>query len=130
LIDPREILPGRNRRYLAQLSALDDFSAGVRALGSLIRPRDVDGETVKGINFFDPDDDTLSHAPRNPRTNIAGVRRADLPPDLGLFSPTWPSRQLLRLPGIGVIKCGTGTYRCYLTRSGRLAELAIIPTLI
>ena len=32
LIDLREILLGCNRRYLAHLSALDDFSAGVRAL--------------------------------------------------------------------------------------------------
>ena len=31
LIDLREILLGCNRRYLAHLSALDDFSAGVRA---------------------------------------------------------------------------------------------------
>jgi hypothetical protein len=33
LIDLREILLGCNRRYLEHLSALDDFSAGVRALG-------------------------------------------------------------------------------------------------
>ena len=33
LIDLREILLGCNRRYIAHLSALDDFSAGVRALG-------------------------------------------------------------------------------------------------
>ena len=32
LIDLREILLACNRRYLAHLSALDDFSAGVRAL--------------------------------------------------------------------------------------------------
>jgi hypothetical protein len=30
LIDLREILFGCNRRYLAHLSALDDFSVGVR----------------------------------------------------------------------------------------------------
>src|SRR5271166_7156606 len=39
LIDLREILFGCNRRYLAHLSALDDFSAGVRALGRLTAPR-------------------------------------------------------------------------------------------
>jgi hypothetical protein len=38
-IDLREILLGCNRRYLAHLSALDDFSAGVRALDRLTRVR-------------------------------------------------------------------------------------------
>ena len=75
LIDLREILLGCNRRYLAHLSALDDFSAGVRALGRLTRPRDVDGRTVKGINFFEPGDSALLHALQNPRVNIAGIRR-------------------------------------------------------
>ena len=39
LIDLREILSACNRRYLAHLSALDDFSAGVRALDRLTKPR-------------------------------------------------------------------------------------------
>ncbi len=39
LIDLREILVGCNRSYLAQLSALDDFSAGVSAIGRLSKPR-------------------------------------------------------------------------------------------
>ena len=40
-----------NRRYLAHLSALDDFSAGVRSLGRLAKPREVEGRSVKGLNF-------------------------------------------------------------------------------
>jgi hypothetical protein len=31
---------------------LGDFSAGIRALGRLSKPREVDGKTVQGINFF------------------------------------------------------------------------------
>jgi hypothetical protein len=138
LIDLREILFGCNRRYLAHLSALDDFSAGVRALGRLTRPRDVDGKTVKGINFFEAGDSALLHALRNPRLNIAGVRRTDLLPDLRMFSPTRLSRQLRRLLDIGVIKRVTGTYRYYLTKAGRaataaagrLAEAVIVPAMI
>jgi hypothetical protein len=64
LIDLREILLGCNRRYLAHLSALDDFSGGVRALGRLTQPRDVGGKTVKGINFFDARDSALLHRRR------------------------------------------------------------------
>ena len=138
LIDLREILLGCNRRYLAHLSALDDFSAGVRALGRVTKPHDVDGKTVKGINFFEPDDSALLHALQNPRVNIAGVRRADLLADLPMFSPTRLSRKLRRLLDIGVIKRVTGTYRYYLTKAGRaataaaarLTEATIIPAMI
>jgi len=138
LIDLRDILLGCNRRYLAHLSALDDFSAGVRALGRLTKPRAVDGKTVKGINFFEPGDRALLHALQNPRVNIAGIRRADLLPNLAMFSPTRLSRQLRRLLAIGMIKRVTGTYRYYLTKAGRAAtaaagrliEAIIIPALI
>ena len=41
LNDLREIMFGCNRRYLAHLAALDDFSAGVRALDRLTKPRTV-----------------------------------------------------------------------------------------
>jgi hypothetical protein len=44
LIDLREILLGCNRRYLTHLSALDDFSAGVRALDRQ------HGEAYRAIN--------------------------------------------------------------------------------
>ncbi len=124
LIDLREILLGCNRRYLTHLSALDDFSAGLRALGRLTKSREVDGKTVKGINFFDPGDSALLHALQNPRVNIAGIRRAELLPNLEMFSPDRLSRQLRRLLDIGVIKRITGTYRYYLTKAGRAATAA------
>ena len=138
LIDLREILLGCNRRYLAHLSALDDFSGGVRALGRLTRQHKVEEKTVKGINFFAAEDSALLHALQNPRTNIAGIRRADLLPELEMFSPSRLSRQLRRLRDIGVIKRVTGTYRYYLTKAGRAATAAaerltaatIIPALI
>ena len=138
LIDLREILLGCNRRYLAHLSALNDVSAGVRALGRLTKPRVVDGKAVKGVNFFEPGDNALLHALQNPRVNIAGVRRADLLSSLGMFSPTQLSRQLRRLLDLGIIKRVTGTYRYYLTKAGRaataaaarLTEAVIIPALI
>lgn len=125
LIDLRGILHACNRRYLEHLSALDDFSAGVRALDRLTRPRIVEDKTVKGINFFDPTDNALLHALQNPRTNIAGIRRADLLSLLDNLSPHKISRQLRRLRDIGVIKRATGTYRYYLTRAGRAATATL-----
>ena len=109
LIDLREILFSCNRRYLAHLSALDDFSVGVRALDRLTKPRWVKDKTVKGINFFDPVDNALLHALQDPRVNIAGIRRADLMPLLDHISPPRLSRQLRRMRDIGVIKRVTGT---------------------
>ena len=86
LIDLREILLACNRRYLAHLSALDDFSAGVRAIDRLTKPRAVDGKTVKGIDKFSPTDKAMLEALQNPKVNIAGVRRADLLATLGRSS--------------------------------------------
>ncbi len=130
LIDLREILLGCNRRYLAHLSALDDFSAGVRRFRQLTKPREVEG--------FAQDEQALLHAIQDPRGNIAGFRRGDLLADLTMFSPTRLSRQLHRLLDIGVIKRVTGTYRYYLTKAGRAATAAaarltgatIVPALI
>jgi DNA-binding MarR family transcriptional regulator len=138
LIDLREILHGCNRRYLTHLSALDDFSAGVRALDRLTKPHKVEEKTVKGINFFEPGDATLLHALQDPRVNIAGIRRADLLAELEMLSPNRLSRQLRRLLDLGVIKRVTGTYRYYLTKAGRAAIAAaerliaamIIPAMI
>ena len=125
LIDLREIMLGCNRRYLAHLAALDDFSAGVRALDRLTKPRTVEQKTLKGINFFDPVDNALLHALQNLRVNIAGIRRADLLPLLDQLSPDRLSRQLRRLRDLGVIKRVAGTYRYYLTRIGRAATAAL-----
>ena len=82
------------------------------------------GKSVKGINFFEPGDKALLEALQNPRVNIARIRRGDLIPELGMFSPGRLSRQLKRLRDIGVIKRVVGTYRYYLTKAGRAAAAA------
>ena len=127
-----------SRKYLAHLSALDDFSAGVRSLARLTKPREVQGRTVKGLNFFAPDEQALLHAIQDPKGNIAGFRRGDLMTDLARFSLTRLSRQLRRLLDLGVVKRVAGTYRYYLTKAGRaataaatrLTEATIVPSLI
>jgi hypothetical protein len=138
-IDPLRgpILLGCNHRYLTHLSALDDFSGGVRALDRLTKPREVDGKTVKGVNFFAPGDKALLHALQDPKANIAGIRRGELLPVLEMFSPSGLSRQLRRLLDLRVIKRVAGTYRYYLTKAGRaaiaagerLTEAIIIPAM-
>jgi hypothetical protein len=138
LADLREIMRGCNQRYLAHLSALDDFSNGVRTLDRLTKPRDLDGRTVQGVNFFAPRDKALLHALQDPKTNISGVRRGELLPVLDMFSPSGLSRQLHRLLHLGVIKRIVGTYRYLLTKAGRaaiaaaeqLTEAVIVPAMV
>jgi hypothetical protein len=137
LIDLREILLGCNRRYLEFLSALEDHSAGLRALNRLTEEHREGDRPIKGLNFFKRTEQQLLRALQRPEFNIHGVRRADLIGLLPAFSPAALSRQLRRLLSIGVIKRVTGTYRYYLTRLGRAAiaaacsitELRIVPVL-
>ncbi len=137
LIDLREILLGCNRRYLEFLSAIDDHSAGVRALDRLTEQRRDSERPIKGLNFFKRTEPRLLRALQRPEFNIHGVRGADLIGLLPHLSPATLSRQLRRLRYLGVIKRVTGTYRYYLTRLGRAAlaaaccitEWRIVPTL-
>jgi hypothetical protein len=137
LIDLREILLGCNRRYLEFLSALDDHSAGVRALDRLTEEQRETDRPIKGLNFFKRTEQQLLRALQRPEFNLHGLPRADLLGLLPGFSPSALSRQLRRLLCIGVIKRVTSTYRYYLTRLGRAAiaaacsitELRIVPTL-
>jgi DNA-binding transcriptional ArsR family regulator len=119
LSDLTGILFACNRRYLAHLSALEDFSDGIRLLDRVTRPRKINGKTIKGSDFFDPTQRTLLRALQNPRFNIAGIRRADFVPLLSKLSPSALSRHIRRLRHLGLIKRVAQTYRYYLTRAGR-----------
>jgi hypothetical protein len=137
LIDLREILLGCNRRYLEFLSALEDHSAGKRALDRLTEEQRDRDRPIKGLNFFKRTEQQLLRALQRPEFNIHGLRRADLSALLPQLSPAALSRQLKRFRVIGLIKRVTGTYRYYLTRLGRaaiaaacsLTEFNIVPAL-
>ena len=58
---------------------------------------------VRGLNFFAPVQRPVD-ALQNPRVNIAGIRRSNLLPDLGMVSPTRLSRQLRRLLDLGAMQ--------------------------
>ena len=123
LIDLREILLGRNQRYLAFLSSPDDPSAGQRDLQRLSQPRLGADPSVKGLNFFDATEQTLLRTLQLGKFNIHGWRRADLLTHLHI-TPSAMSRQLRRLRMLGLIKKVSHTYRYYLTRVGRAAIAA------
>jgi DNA-binding transcriptional ArsR family regulator len=137
LRDLCDILLGCNKRYLAFLSTLDDFSAGVRALDKVTRPHSAKGKPVKPINFFSPTDQSLLRAIYRPDFHIAGMRRSDLVSMVAGLSPSALSRHLARLRHIGIIRRIHGTYRYYVTRIGRavitacchITENILIPAL-
>jgi hypothetical protein len=137
LRDLRDILLWCNKRYLACLDTLDDFSSGIRALDKVTRPRSAKGKSVKPINFFSPVDQSLLRALFRPDFNIAGMRRSDIVPLVAMLSPSALSRHLARLRHIGLIRRISGSYRYYLTRIGRaviaagfhITENILIPAL-
>lgn len=73
LIDLREILLGCNRRYLEFLSALDDHSAGARALERLTEPKRDQDRQVKGLNLLERTEQALLRAQQRPEFNIHGM---------------------------------------------------------
>ena len=128
LIDLAGILLGCNQRRLAFLESLDDTSAGQRDLQRLSQPKVAVGaqQSVKGLNFFNPSEQTLLKALQYEEFNIHGCRRADLAHHVPL-TPWALSRQLTRLRVLGLIKKVAHTYRYYLTRLGRSAIAAACP---
>jgi hypothetical protein len=137
LFDLREILLGCNRRYLDFISSLDDHSDGQIALKKLSEPKTENGTTWKGINFFDPKDQSLLRGIQHPEFNIRGLRRADLKKIVPTLTDSALSRQLKRMRVFGLIKRVAGTYRYYMTKLGRvtvatcehLTEFTIVPAL-
>jgi hypothetical protein len=125
IIDLREIMLGCNQRYLAFLDSLDDTSAGQRDLQRLSQPRVSVGseQTVKGLNFFDPNEQRLLKVLQHGEFNVHGWRRADLVALVPMTASAL-SRQLARLKSIRLIKKVAHTYRYYLTRLGRSAIAA------
>jgi len=121
MIDLREILLGCNRRYLEFISSLDDHSDGKNALRKLTEPKTENGTTWKGLNFFDPKDQSLLRGIQRPEFNIHGMRRADLKRVVPTLSDSALSRQLKRMRVFGLIKRVAGTYRYYMTKLGRAA---------
>ncbi len=114
LPDLREVLLGRNLRYLLSLSSLDDPSSGQRDLQRLSQPRVGRAPSIKRLNFFEATDHALLPALQHGDFNIHGCRRSDLL-KLVPLSPARMSRQLHRYRLLGLIKRVTHTYRHHLT---------------
>lgn len=135
--DLRELLAAANQRYLAFLSELSDDSTGQTDLKRLAEPKDDNGRTYRGFNFFRALDERLLATLARGEFNISGLRRKHLRAHLPELSDSQLSRWLKALRVHGLIKRVGHSYKHYLTAFGRrtiitalkLKELVIIPCL-
>jgi len=137
LNDLQSLLISANKRYLAFISEVDDPSAGRKLLNKVTEPKEVNGRTYKGFNFFSIDDQSLCEIIIRGEYSINGLRNKDLRRYLNELSPGQISRRLKNLRVHGLIKRVGNTYKYYLTDTGRrvivtalkLKELFIVPQL-
>ncbi len=104
LPDLRELMAAANGRYLAFISALEDPSAGTKALRRLADPAAENGRNYRGFNFFSKEDDLILAAVGRGEFTISGLRNKDLQRHLPGKKPAWTSRCLKRLRVHGLIK--------------------------
>jgi hypothetical protein len=133
----RQLAVAANRRYLAFLSALDDPTVSVEAVGRLSNKCIDAGRAYRGFNFLcEQDLELLENLVRGEHT-ISGLRNADLRTNMKGKSSGQVSRMLKRLWMHGLIRKVGGTYKYYLSDLGRavvtmglkLKELVVIPEL-
>ena len=135
--DLRGLMSDANRRYLEFISALEDPSAGTKALQKVAEPTAENGRNYRGFNFFSADDDLVLSAIVRGEFTISGLRNKDLRKYIPDRNPAWISRCMKRLRVHGLIKRIGKTYKHYVTELGRrvvitglkLREMVIIPSL-
>ena len=134
--DLRTLLAAANQRYLAFLAALDDPSAGVKAVRRLAEPVAAQGRTYSGFTLFRAADQALFTLLARGEWCISGLRNHDLQRRTGKTTAQISSC-LRRLRLHGLLKKIGRTDKYDLTDFGRhviltalkLQHLVVIPTL-
>jgi hypothetical protein len=137
LHDLRQLAVAANRRYLEFLSSLEDPSVAIEAVGRLGENVEHEGRSYRGFNFFSDQDVRLFEILLRGEHTIQGVRNAHLREHLPDKSTGQISRMLRRLRCHGLLKKIGGTYKYYVTSTGRsvmtaglkLKTLLLIPDL-
>lgn len=133
----QQVLAMANRRYLEFISALDDPSAGIRALRKISQTVFQNERSYGGFNLFSDGDQHLLETIARGEFNIRGFQNKNLRRHLLGKSGAQVCRILKRLRLHGLVKKIAGTYRYYLTKLGRhvisaglkLKELFLVPQL-
>lgn len=108
-----------NSRYLNFLASFDDTSQGRMNLEKLSNPRKDNGRSVKGINFFDKQEQEVLIAVHCGSNALNGIRNKTLRETLGEnYSSAKVSRILTRLRKLNLIEKEPNTHRYQLTKLG------------
>ncbi|MBC8231636.1 MarR family transcriptional regulator [bacterium] len=138
LRDLTKLMRAANHRYLAFISEIDDFTAGMKRLEKVTRSKsDNKGRNYKGFNFFYSPDRKLFEIILRGEHTISGLRNKDIRKYFPDLSAGQVSRILKRLRLHGMIKRIGRTYKYYTTNLGRkvmltglkIRNLVIIPEL-
>lgn len=108
-----------NSRYLDFLASFDDTSAGRMNLEQLSNPLKDNGRSVKGINFFDKQEQDVLIAVHCGSNALNGIRNKTLRENLGdNYSSAKVSRILTRLRKHNLIEKVPNTHCYHLTKLG------------
>jgi hypothetical protein len=120
-----EAMSACNRRYLAYISQWPDRTRERHALGEVTTSgRDDKDRSVRGVNFFRPDDLQFLQALQRGEHQIQGVRNRTLQPHLPGWKPSRIGRTLRRFRVLKLIKPVAGTRKYYPTARGESVIIA------
>jgi hypothetical protein len=106
-------------RYLDFVSSFDDPSDGLKKLEKVTGKKQVNGKNVKGLNFFDKDDEKILLAIGDGKFTISGLRAKDLKAEFPEY-PSWKITNLLRrLRDLKIISKVAKSYKYHVTALGK-----------
>ena len=107
------------KRYLEFVSSFDDPTAGIKKLDSVTGKKQVNGKNVKGLNFFDKDDEKILLTIANGKFVINGLKSKHLKAAFPDLKPWKISNILKRLRNLGLIRKASKSYKYYVTELGK-----------
>ena len=135
--DLAELMADSNKRYLAFVSELDDFTPGEKALDKISRAVEENGRSYKGFNFFSAEELERLLILLRGEFCISGFRNTHIRRYLPELTSSQVSYFFKRLRLHGMVKKVGKSYKYYITEFGRrvlfsglkIRELFLIPSL-
>jgi hypothetical protein len=106
-------------RYIDFISSFDDPTSGVKMLADVSVKKNIDGKNVKGLNFFDGEDEKIIMAVADGKYNIKNFRAKDLRIKFPEFAAWKISAILKRLKSLKLIRKIKKSYRYMVTELGK-----------
>lgn len=106
-------------RYLEFISSFDDPTDGIKKLDKVTTDKKINNKTVKGLNFFNKQDEKILLAIADGKFTINGLRNKNLKQEFPDLKPWKISNILKRLKNLGLIKKVANSYKYYVTELGK-----------